>query len=298
MLMLIPSTALGAAITWAAASIMAHIPAKRLGAFEFTRVQLTTSAVVLAAIVTGMGTWETVSWVHWPQLAISALIGVLLGNLALGECLKRGGPRRTQLLFAMNAPISAILGYGFLGETIPTQALWGSGLTLVGVVLAILFGNTRRAQHAYETVEGSLVSVVFLGLIAATSQAVGLITIKPAIMAGTDPLAASAIRILLSAFVAGLIAVWPAHILQPATKPTGATVLWAIAPGLLGYVVATTLLLLALRNHSVAVVAVLGSTVPVMVLPMIWLITRICPPLPAWIGAGLVVLGTALILNA
>ena len=105
------SAALAAAIAWAVASLLAHAPAKSLGAFEFTRIQLIAAAIVLAAIATARGAWTTVAWEHWPALAFSAVVGVLLCNLALIACLRRGGPRRTLLLLAMNAPIAALLGY-------------------------------------------------------------------------------------------------------------------------------------------------------------------------------------------
>jgi uncharacterized membrane protein len=42
-------------------------------------------------------------------------------------------------------------------------------------------------------------------------------------------------------------------------------------------------------------VATLTSTTPVLILPLIWIVTGKAPALPGWIGAGLAVLGTGLI---
>jgi drug/metabolite transporter (DMT)-like permease len=102
--------------------MLAHAPAKQLGAFTFTRVQLIGASGLLLLIVTMVGGWSSVSWRHWPNMATSSLIGVVLGNLSMVACLRRGGPRRTQLLMAMTAPIAAVLGYLFLGEAISPQS--------------------------------------------------------------------------------------------------------------------------------------------------------------------------------
>ncbi len=289
------SAALAAAVAWAVASLLAHAPAKSLGAFEFTRIQLIAAAVVLVAIVTARGAWATVAWEHWPELAFSAVVGVLLCNLALIACLRRGGPRRTLLLLAMNAPIAALLGYGLRGETASAQSLLGGASTICGVIVAILYGRKPDAGAASEPIHGSLWMVVFLGVAAATCHAVGLVAIKPSMLAGTDPVAASALRIAGSAVVLAAIAMLPVKAFAPATKPTTALVLRTIAPGMLGYVVAATLLLYALRNYNSGLAIALGSTSPVMILPLIWLTTGARPRLAAWAAAGLVVLGTALI---
>lgn len=287
------SAALGASFTWAAAGLIAHVPALRLGSFEFTRVQLISSSAILIALVTVAGGWATVDWGHWPGFAGSVLFGVLLSNLAMAACLRRGGPRRTQLLMAMNAPISAILGYWLLGETLSLSALVGAGLAFAGLCLAILYG--RSDKKGLEPVEGTLSGVILFGLAAAAFHAVGLIALKPVLLSGTDPLAASALRTGGGAFAISLIALWPAKSFEPLLKPDARLVAWTILPGVMGYVVAVSLLLYALANFNTGIAAVLGSLSPVLILPMIWLTSGASPRVEAWAGALLVVCGIALI---
>jgi drug/metabolite transporter (DMT)-like permease len=287
------AAALGAATAWAVASALAHAPAKSLGAFAFTRIQLVAAAILLAAIATARGAWATVAWDHWPALAFSAVVGVLLGNLALIACLRRGGPRRTLLLLAMNAPIAALLGYGLGGETASAQSLIGGVSTVCGVMVAVLYG--RKPEGDADAIHGSLWFVVFLGLAAATCHAVGLVALKPAMLAGTDPVAASALRIAGSAAVIAAVALLPVRAFAPVTKPTIELVVRTIAPGLLGYVLAATLLLYAVRDNNSGLAIALGSTSPVMILPIIWITTGTRPRLAAWVAAGLVVTGTVLI---
>ena len=285
--------ALGASLCWAAGSLIAHHPAKQLGAFEFTRTQLISSFALLTVIVTALNGWQSVSWVHWPSFVAASLIGVVFTNLAMIACLRRGGPRRMLLLMSMNAPFAALLGFLLLGESMSPWKLVGVGLAFGGLLLAILFG--RGSRHRIEVVQGSLAVVIALGLCAAICNAVGLIALKPALLAGTDPLAATALRTGGGALLISVVALWPAEAFETPTRPTPGVVLRAILPGFVGYVAAVSLQLYALRSFDVGIVAVLSSMAPVVMLPMIWLTNGDPPPLSAWLGAVLAVLGAGII---
>jgi drug/metabolite transporter (DMT)-like permease len=287
------TAALGASTCWAVGSLIAHRPATQLGAFEFTRTQLISSFALLIVIVTAFNGWQSVTWAHWPSFVAASLIGVVFTNLAMIACLRRGGPRRMQLLVSMSAPFAALLGFLFLGESMSPRKLIGVGLAFSGLLLAILFG--RRGQHRIEAVQGSLAVVIALGLFAAICHAVGLIALKPALLAGTDPLAATALRTGGGALVISVVALWPAEAFVTPTKRTPGVVLGAILPGFVGYVAAVSLQLYALRSYDAGIVAVLSSMAPVVMLPMIWIMSGDPPPLSAWLGAILAVLGAGII---
>ncbi len=284
---------LGASFGWACGIVIAQKPASALGAFEFTRIQLLTSGAILAAICAQAGLWSSIAWNYWPAFAFSIFASVILGNLAMIECLRRGGPRRTELLVALKAPIVAIIAYFWLGETLGPMDMIGGAIVLSGVVLAILYGNGRRA--AADPVTGSLIWVILLGATSATFQGLGLLTIKPAMLAGTDPLAASALRIAGAAFVISLIGLWPAKATRPKTELTPKLLFATILPGFIGYGIATSLLLYAFANFHAGIAAVLGSLSPIIVLPIIWLKTGHPPHPIAWIGAATSIAGTAMI---
>jgi drug/metabolite transporter (DMT)-like permease len=290
---------LGASFFWALGSLLAHTPARHLGAFELTRTQLISSFLVLFVIVTAMGGWATVSWTQAPALAIASLVGVVLGNLAMMACLARGGPRRTQLLMASNVPIAACLGNALYGEVLSAGQLAGAALVLLGIVTAILrTGPTQSTANAKsDVVHGSFILMLAFGVAAAMCNAVGLVAMKPALIAGTDPLAATAIRTGGGALLISVLALWPSKLFEPKSPRTARIVLMAIAPGLLGYVVAVTLQLVALRTFGAGVAAVLSSAAPVLILPMIWIASRNRPPIGAWVGAGLVFAGVGLLVS-
>ncbi|MBM6594615.1 DMT family transporter [Microvirga pudoricolor] len=285
------AAALGASLCWALGAILAHDPARKLGAFAFTRVQLIGASSFLILLVTATGQWINLDWRFTPAIAIS-IVSVLVGNLAMIGCLRRGGPRRNQLLLALAAPMAAGLGYLFLGEAISAPKLLGGAVVLCGVGLAIFYGAGRTGL---EPLDGPIGQVVGLGILAAAAQAVALIALKPVLLAGVEPLAASALRTGGGAVIMILLGFWPSAAFRPLSTPTPRLVMAAMVPGFLGYVLAVSLLLYALRGSATGLATVLGSISPVLMLPMIWYIRGRCPPLPAWIGAGLVALGTGVI---
>ena len=289
------TAAVGASFCWALGALIAHRPAKLLGTFELTRTQLISSAALLLVVVTALDGWRSVTWAYWPAFVIASTIGVVLANLAMFACMRRGGPRRSQLLVSMNAPIAAVLGFVWLDEMPTLQSILGALLAFGGVLLAIIFG--QRTDARFDAVDGSLTGIVALGLLAATCNAIGLIAIKPALSAGTDPLAATALRTSGGALLLSVIALWPAQIFNPITERTPEIVISAIIPGILGYVVAVTLQLYALRSMDTGIAAVLGSAAPVMMLPLIWMTARQRPPMTAWLGAILLLLGIGVIFD-
>jgi drug/metabolite transporter (DMT)-like permease len=82
---------------------------------------------------------------------------------------------------------------------------------------------------------------------------------------------------------------------EPSASP--ALMLQAAVPGFLGYVVASSLLFFALAQQNTAEVVVLGSLAPIMILPIQWVITRQRLGLGAYLGGGLAILGTYLLIS-
>ena len=95
--------------------------------------------------------------------------------------------------------------------------------------------------------------------------------------------------------VLSVVALWPAETFEAPAKRTPSVVLRAILPGFIGYIAAVSLQLYALRSYDAGIVAVLSSMAPVVMLPMIWTRRGEPPPLSAWLGAILAVLGAGII---
>ncbi len=288
------TAALAASFFWALSGFLAAGPSRHLGAFAFTRLRMTQVFIMLALVVLIQRTWITLIDDFW-IICLSGLVGIFLGDTALFAAMRRIGPRRTAVMFAANGPMGALLGYWFLGETLDFMTLLGCGLVVAGVIIAIIYGREDTNTHELEKTYGSLGLAVLMGLIAAFCQALGAILAKPALLAGADPIATSALRVGVSVICLYFLLLFPAGVFK-AQNSTTVSIFWKTAiSGFLAMGVGMTLVLFALTGGKVGVVTVLSSISPILVLPILWMTTRQRPTIGAWIAALLVVIGSALI---
>jgi drug/metabolite transporter (DMT)-like permease len=283
--------ALGASLAWAFASVLSFKPAAKLGALAFTRIQLVSSGIVLVALAVLSGSWASIDWQFWPSLLVSSVIGVVGPNLAFAACLTRTGPGFAQILFSTRTPITALLGFLFFSQALSGNAVIGVALVSVGVAVVASGGAAAPAG----TRAAGLWTGLLFGFIAAAGNAVGVIVLLPAVDAGVHPLALSAVRTGAAALI--LLAASCTPWLRAGT-PQGVTMKdlrSAIFPGFLGYVVAVTLQLWSLLYLEAGVSAALSSLAPVLILPIMWSMTRKPIQSVAWIGAVAVCAGVALL---
>lgn len=287
--------AIGAATCWAVTGLISAGPAGYLGAPAFNRLRQIFVTCLLALYVVFTGTWRELDAGNAGPLLLSGLIGIFVGDTLLFAALNRLGPRRSGILFALNAPIAAILGWLLLGEDLSPKAAAGIGLTVAGVLLAILFGKRRAQLHAWETVKGPLWIGVALGLGAATGQAIGSIIARPVMATGIDPFVASMLRVGIAALCLSVLIQLPIAAVKPRAPLTWRVAALTALTGFIALAIGMTLLLFALSGGKVGIVSTLSATSPVIILPMLWARTGERPAGGAWAGAALVVAGMALI---
>ncbi|EAS42057.1 EamA/RhaT family transporter [Photobacterium profundum] len=288
--------ALGAAMLWAISSLISMVPARHLGAFAYSRWRMACVTLMLSSMAFINGGWATMTFDYVTIMMLSGVIGIFIGDTALFSCFTRIGPRRGGLLFSCHAVFSALLGIWLFNESLLGWKLIGGILVFSGIVTAIFFGQ-RQSDHSWEDIQGKLWVAIALGLTAALCQSLGAIIAKPVMQTSIDPIAASAVR-MASAFAAHFtLRISGANIAKP-TNPITLPILGMVAiNGFLAMAVGMTLILYALRYGDVGMVALLSSTSPIMILPLLWVYTRRPPSLSAWIGAALAVIGTSLIVS-
>lgn len=181
------------------------------------------------------------------------------------------------------------LGYGFRGETVDLTQGAGVALILGGIVLAILGPGGGEGQRR----QGVLRLGLALGVVTALGQATGSLLARPAMLAGVEPFTAMAVRSGLgAAFFLALLAI-PG--LRPRARPLRGDVVRIGGSAFSGVFLGMSLLMAALAVGDVGIVTTLSSTTPILILPMVWWVTRRAPTAVAWAGAGLAVAGTGLI---
>jgi drug/metabolite transporter (DMT)-like permease len=293
--MLYELAALGAAVCWALTGVISVGPAGYLGALSFNRLRQVFVTGLLAIYVLTSGTWSELDGSTVYPLLLSGVLGIFAGDTLLFATLNRLGPRRAGVLFALNAPIAALLGFLLLGETLPLQSVLGVIVTVAGVVLAILFGRRKATSPSWEDIKGPLWIGVALGLGAAGGQALASIIARPVMATGIDPFLASMVRVGVAALCLSVMLALPVPVVRPKGPVTLRIAALTAVTGIIALGFGMTLLLFALSGGKVGIISTLSATSPVMILPMLWLRTGERPALGAWIGAALVILGMALL---
>lgn len=285
--------ALGSATCWATTGLIAADAIRALGPFWFNLIRQVLVTLFLAVLALTSGSWMALDGQAATLLALSGLVGILLGDTFNFAAVGRLGPRRAGAIFALNAPMAAILGWAVLGESLPLRGALGIGLTAGGVALAVL-GRMRADAHRLEQMKGTLAAGVLFGLGAAFGQATGSLIARPVMAGGIDPWLASLVRVGASGAVMAALAALPA---APALPRPVTPAVWAmtLATAVIGLLLGMTLFLYALKGPETGIVATLSATSPVIILPLLWLRTRQMPRPMAWAGAALAVLGLWLI---
>lgn len=289
--------ALGAAACWALTGTVVTDAVRAIGPFRFNLLRHIFAIFLLSLIVifrTPGGLLDTGAGL---VLILSGVIGIFIGDTLNFAAVGRLGARRAGAIFALNAPMAAVLGWAVLGEELSLQATIGVAMTAAGVATAIA-GRPRANAHRFEQTQGIVMTGILFGLGAALGQALGALIARPVMEAGIDPYAASLIRVAASGLCFGALSsvmMLGGYTGRQDAKLTASVVLPALATAVIGLGLGMTLVLYALAGGKVGIVSTLSATSPVLILPMLWLRTGQRPTAASWLGAAIACAGMALI---
>ena len=284
-----------AAFCWSVSSLISADISRAIGGLVFNRLRLFFVSIMLILYTTAIDTWKTIELDLLNIIILSGIIGVFFGDTLLFIALQKIGPRRNNILFALAAPFTILLNIFFLKQNMTLIELIGCFTVFIGVVIAIAYGSNKENSHRWESIEGSLYLGIIFGILAALCQAIGLIIMKPILDLGVDPIASAAVRTSVSAILLSFTFMSNNKYLVSLNPITMKLVFKSIISGFLGMALGMSLLLVALQHADAGIVATLSSTSPILVLFLIWLLTKKLPTLGAWIGTLLAIVGTGLI---
>jgi drug/metabolite transporter (DMT)-like permease len=287
--MLAVALSLAAAATFALSAMQVDSVNGRVGALQLARWQMALAFLMTAAASSAVGGWRTVGGTEVLWLAGSSAAGIMLATSTYVATIQLLGPRLNALVFTLSAPFALALGYAFRGETMNLVQGTGVGLILAGIVLAILGPGGSEGVRGPQALGMGLT----LGVITALGQATGSLLARPAMLAGVEPFTAMAIRSGLGALF--FIALLSVPALRPSARPSPGDIGRIGGSAVSGVFLGMTLLMAALAVGDVGIVTTLSSTTPILILPMVWFVTRRAPAPVAWVGAVMAVAGTALI---
>ena len=239
--------------------------------------------------------WESIYFNQsiFSAIVLSSIIGIIIGDTFLFICLKRLGPRRQALLFSMQIPFTIILAEVFL-QTLPSLIeLIGCSLIFLGILIAIQFNKTIPDDDL-ENIQGNKYAGLFAGIGLALCQSIGIILMKPA-LESTDPIIVSYLRVIVAAVImfGSLFFIKNNRLWERMKdiKKTG----FSIFLGFMGMGVGMTMLIVALKNGNPGVISTLSSTMPIMIIPILWVVTKNYAGHLAVVGAALTCVGTGIV---
>jgi len=285
--------AIATATCWAFTAIAFESAGKRVGSLAVNQIRLVIAFLLLSAMcwITRGTPLPTDATAHnWIWLGASGIVGFTLGDLCLFRALVEIGSRVSTLLMALVPPLTALIGWLALGESLGPLDLAGMALTLAGVVVVILERKEDEAGRRKLPVRGLL-----LGLGGALGQAVGLVMSKHG-MQGFSPFASTQIRVIAGiagfTLIFAVIGWWP-RVLSAIrdSRAMTRTALGAVFGPFLG----VSLSLVAVSYTKAGVAATLMALSPVIILAPACLVMKERVSLRAIGGAVVAVAGTALL---
>ena len=288
--------AICAAAIWSVVALSATRIVRYFGSYNYNLLRLVGIIVIFSPYV--FLKWEPLYFENSIFLAIflSSVIGIIIGDTFLFICLKRLGPRRQALLFSMQIPFTIVLAEIFLQSLPSLTELIGCALIFSGILIAIQF-NRSIPNDDLENIQGNKYTGLLAGIGLALCQSIGIILMKPA-LGSTDPIIVSYLRIIIAAVIMfGSLFFIKNNQLWEKMKDYKKTI-FSVFLGFMGMGVGMTMLIFALKFGNPGVISTLSSTMPIMIIPILWIVTKNYAGHLAVIGAGLTCLGAGIIFLA
>jgi len=285
--------ALFTACCWTATSLSFEAAGKRVGSLSVNLIRLVIALFLLTITgwaITGNPYPHHATSFNWSWLALSAVMGFLIGDLCLFRAFVLMGARVSMLMMALVPPLTALSGWILLDEKLAGMDFAGMILTVTGVCWVIMERkHGERGKFLYSP------SGLLLGFFAAFGQAVGLVMSKVG-MPGLHPVHATQIRVLTGVIGFSVmflfIGWWPKVISAVRNR----TAMRHITTGaFFGPFLGVTFSLVAVKYAASGVAATIMAIVPVLIIPPAIIIFKEKISPRAILGAFLAIAGVGVL---
>jgi drug/metabolite transporter (DMT)-like permease len=264
--------ALLTAVFWTVTSMSFESAGKKIGSLQVNLIRLVLAFFIYAAVNyfrRGMFLPFDAGAERWAWLALSGLVGFVIGDLLLFQSFVLIGARIAMLIMALTPPITAFVSWIMLDEVLSPMNWVGMIVTLTGISLVILkretpedAPNKKRKFTTNYSLKG-----ILLAFGGAVGQGVGLVLSKKG-MGEYDAFVASQIRVIAGMIGFALIIlftkrygkIWKALQHKSAMK--------SLALGsFFGPFLGVSFSLLAVQHTRAGIAATIMSIVPVLIIP-------------------------------
>ncbi len=262
--------ALAAAALWASASLL--FSNTKLSAWGMNFAKNVVACLILLLQLGLMSVWYNQSAFRadsnaWIWLALSGVIGILIGDTCYFRSLQILGPGKA-LIVSTTAPVfAAILGAIFLGESLTLAITAGIIIATAGVIYVV--SEKTTADESPGLFPGSHAVGIAAGILSAVCQAGGAVCSKMG-MRSCDPVESAMIRLLVSAVGAFLILIASRQLRSVLTAVNDRKVIANFFPAVLtGTWLGILLCQVAYKNTTVSTATVLLATTPLFAVPLL-----------------------------
>lgn len=205
----------------------------------------------------------------WTWLAISGIVGFIIGDYSLFKAFIITGARVAMLMMTLAPVFAAFAAWIILGEVMSPISILAMVITLTGIALVIftrtasdaLSGSKRKYSMSYP------VKGIIFGVVAAAGQGVGLVLSKYG-MRDFDPFAASHIRVI-SGFIgfAILFLVLGKYKELPTSFRDSIAMKWLLVGSIFGPFLGVSFSLIAVQHTDAGIAQTIMSLTPVLIIP-------------------------------
>lgn len=268
--------ALFTAMCWTITALTFEAASRKVGSIPVNIIRL-----VMALFLIGIFSWirrdmpfpaDATSF-NWMWLALSGLIGFVIGDLFLFKAFTVIGSRLSLLIMTLVPPIAALAGWLMMGETLAWIHLGGMTLTMSGIAMVILHKRGQRTKPGQLPEHIPPMGIVY-ALLGALGQAVGLVFSKYG-MQDYDAFSATQIRVMAGiigfAIVIHVFKKWGAVGKALHNK----TALWLMLLGaLFGPFLGVSSSLVAVKYTATGIASTIMSVSPILILPATYLLYK------------------------
>jgi drug/metabolite transporter (DMT)-like permease len=291
------------AALWTTCSILFAAAGRRIGALSVNAYRIAMAVALLGAahVILHGSILPSANSAQWFYLGLSGVAGLALGDFGYFGALVFLGPRRGVLLMAMSPIFAAVSAYFVLGEVLAPWDMIGIAVTLCGVTWVVI----EKEEHSNESPVPPKQKLygILSGIGGAIGQGLGLVISKYGMLvAGGDPsqplnpLSATLLRMIVAAaFVWIAVTVSGRLPLVIGARKDSAAIKRTFAGAVTGPFAGVWLSMVAVTYAVAGVAATLMSLMPVIVIPILWILYRQRTSPRGIIGAAIAVAGVAIL---
>lgn len=290
--------ALATAVCWSFTALFFSYGGRRVGSDVVNRTRL-----IFAMVWIGLTHWALYGTVapasaepfRWGWLALSGILGLVIGDAALFQAYVLVGPRLAMLMMSFVPILSTLFAWALLGETVTVPEIAGIGLTVSAVAWVV----TERHVGGVGVASRDFRLGIALGAVGAVGQAANLITARFGLVGDFPTLSASFIRILVAAAILWSLSALRGDVGRTVGRWRDREAVAAIAAGsVVGPFLGIWFSLVAIDLTRVGIASTIMALPPVLLIPLGYVVHRERASARAVIGTLAAFAGVALIFLA